>query len=202
MKKLILIVNLLFLAFPIYGQDTIPTAKEKESSIVYINFDGGIATGKSGGVVEIALNVIIPTNWGLSCGYSENFKTAKNLPSDYHSLWYGDPTDHLTALSLRLNKVFPTHSKKIRFGLEAGPSLIIYKELRFEKNNNSGWFNNTYNTNEDKQISIGLSLKAKVEFPLSRYFGLELAAISNINGKQSYVGIMFGISTGVLRKRS
>jgi len=44
-----------------------------------------------------------------------------------------------------------------------------------------------------------LSLVAKVEFPFINFFGIELAAISNINKEQSYFGAQFCMALGKIR---
>jgi len=55
------------------------------------------------------------------------------------------------------------------------------------------------NSDKFKQQTLGLSLRAKLEFPLTRIIGIELAANSNINKIHSYVGGEIHLTIGLVR---
>ncbi len=135
-------------------------------------------------------------------------------------------TDVLNAYTFRMIREFNTNSKFVRFGVEGGLSFVSYKPAEIINNNStnnssgnyssgnssgSSYFNGSsffgtsfsaYGNNNPKKsenTSMGLSLRAKVAFPLTTFTGLELAAISNINRFQSYVGAELYLIIGLIR---
>ena len=87
--------------------------------------------------------------------------------------------------TFRLIKCFPTSTGKLKYGFECGFSNSKYNRSAF------------YGL--DKKYTMpGLSLKAKVNFPLVEVTGMELALISNINKYHSFIGCEFQLNLGYI----
>jgi hypothetical protein len=100
-------------------------------------------------------------------------------------------------------KEFPIE-KKFRVGLEAGPSFVRIKSPgNFQYNPNPCSFLGcpaNYTWEEVTNKSVGLSLKGKLEFPVSVPFGFEIGLTSNLNPYRSFFGVEFLLNLGYLRK--
>lgn len=153
---------------------------------------------------SFGLNLIHKNNIGLSLSYNEMSKAAQVLE------WYerqtcflgGDcsPQDYVKTINLRPSITFPTKLKFIRFGFEMGPSFVkseiaykVYEEI----NQNYRPWKLHYNNNQ----SIGLSYVSKIEFPVSRYFGMQVACVGNANKYRSYLGVEFHAIFGIVRDK-
>ena len=97
---------------------------------------------------------------------------------------------------------FPSRtSKRVRFGLEAGPSLVKYERVD-SYYLSYGWiFGSYYKAKTTEFTTGGLALRAKIEFPVSLGFGLEIALTGNINPYKPHFGIEFYLTVGKVRDR-
>lgn len=164
-----------------------------------------------GGVLEGTF--VLPSGWGASVSASLASLKAKNKPSDYEAgeniftiFSSGNVIyDDVTAYSFRALKLFATNKKMIRFGLEAGPSLVKTKIAEnFVPNPDPcdlfGCGPNYYYEQVTSQ-SMGVSLKGRAEFPFTVPFGLAVGLVTNINSQRSYFGIEGQILLGYVRDR-
>jgi len=62
-----------------------------------------------------------------------------------------------------------------------------------------GWKTNNPH-GDDVCTTVGLSLRAKAEFRLTRFFGLETAVQANLNGLRTYFGVDVMFTLGWLRE--
>lgn len=174
---------------------------------------GGLGiSGPLGGV--LAGTVILRSRWGGSVTYNALSVTAKELPSDYiggtglFNIFEGEDDkvyDDIIAVSLRVLREFPTTSKMVRLGIEAGPSFVTTEVAgNFVYNPNPcgalGCAPNYY-FDRVKKNSIGLSLKGKLELAFSPPAGFEIGLTSNINPNRTYFGVDFMITLGYVRDR-
>ena len=160
----------------------------------YLGFGFGFPSN-----VGIGFTLILKNDFGASISYKHtsfdkqkesNFGSASNVPGD-----------QLSVFSLCVIKEFPfPNNKRIRLGLEAGPSLVKYEKVE-QIDRYYGWFGPYYKAQTSDHSSGGLSLRAKLEFPLTLAFGLEVALYSNINKYKSYVGFEFYLTLGKVRGR-
>ena len=150
-------------------------------------------------------NVVSKLEWDASLGYYNYIQFAANLPSDYSSglCIFGAciPIDELSMYSFRIMKEFLTPTYWFRLGAEAGFSYLKFSRANFVPHHTSGLLDlsSNYTTNNKKSESIGLSLRAKIEFPLCRFVGCEFSVISNVNKYKSLTGVEFHITAGLLR---
>jgi len=153
---------------------------------------------------------ILSNNWGGSISYKRNYPKAKHLPNNYKPSIGGffpakNPRDYVKMLSLTLIREFPTSNKKIRFGIETGPSWNYYKITKFTPQDATptrGWWNFTpsnYSKTYDITNSIGMSLRAKVDILFSKALGMEFAIFSNINAVRPLFGLECYFIFGKLR---
>ena len=207
LKSICLTVLIYLISNCVYSQtDSLINNKIKLLNI-YSGFGVGICN--SGAGVAVDGTFILSNNWGVSIRYNPNYLSARNLPDDYVDLVLfmpfltnGLPTDDINVLSVNTIKEFPTQSKLIRFGIEFGPALVISQIAVFTPVSN--WIpllGSNYTMTHDNNTTIGLSLRGKAEFPLTRFAGLEVAAHTNINKFRSILGVEFCLNLGLIRKR-
>ena len=155
-------------------------------------------------VVGLNSTFILSNDWGGSISYQQSFLRTRNIPDDYSPglcLFDCSQLDYTRVLALKILKEFPISTKLIRFGIESGPSWVEYYFARFRPGNFSGGGSSNYTLYYDVKNTVGLVLKAKVEFPLTRFAGLELAAMVNINEFKSFIGMEINWTLGVVRAR-
>lgn len=174
--------------------------RELKSFKIYGGLGGGF--GYKGGIMGISSTFILKNDWGGSVSYKNNFFKAENMPDNYDagvSLAPALPLiDYLQITSMQLLKEFSTANKKLRFGIEGGPSWVNYNSTNFIAHS-SGYFSSNYETSHTIENTVGLSLRAKAEFPFSKYFGIECAGFANLNKFKSFVGIELYLTFGLVR---
>jgi hypothetical protein len=170
----------------------------------------GFGIGRKATPVGISSNFILSNNLGASISYKYKVFKAENLPSDYTAgsnfLTGPDnstPDDLFSFFSFNLLKEFPTKYKRIRFGIEAGPSLVKYRIAKFKREPITSILivsSSNYSYRYENFQTVGLSLRAKMEFPFTRGFGLEAAICSNINEYKSFVALEVYLTFGYVRE--
>ena len=211
MKNTILLICLIvsFLPQLNYAQSSLPTHQKTKLTAIYANISlirSGFSIEDIG--AEIGVNFILSNNWGGSLSLSGLQQEAKELPSNYSSgsfLGYYSrvyPLDKMKAYSFRVVRVFPSKTKKLRFGLEGGLSLVEHTTAHFAFTGVSSTFwgsSSNYKTSYFTKNTLGVSFKAKLELPVARWVGFEFAAITDINSYRSYFGGEVGLIVGLLR---
>ena len=194
-----IIFQILFLNPEInYAQTDSTVLQKVKLSYMYLDFGVGISENL---IIGIGGDFVLSNNWGGSLNYNYFNKEAVELPPDYTGGFFGKPTDNLNTYSVRLLKEFPTHTKMVRFGVEGGVSFIEYEKAHFAPNPNPGWLGSNYIVTRSIEITEGLSIRGKAEFPVSRFLGCEIALISNLNEYQSYIGAELHFTLGLVRDR-
>jgi hypothetical protein len=183
---------------------------DRKTKLANIYSGLGIGVCNSGAGVSVDGTFILSNNWGASIRYNPNYLSAKNLPNDYVDLVLfvpfltnGLPTDDIVVLTINAVKEFPTGLKLIRFGIEFGPSLVFAKVEEFTPVENPlfPFFGSNYEVTHDKRNTVGFSLRGKIEFPLTRFAGLQVLLHTNLNSIRSVFGGEFGVTLGLVRER-
>jgi hypothetical protein len=179
-----------------YAEDNSGQQAQVKTTPTHIGFGGGFCF--PGSIWGMRYTFISSNNWGGSIGMNSNIYKSQNVPSDY----YDDakriiaPKDYLNSFTFNVVKSFNSPIKSRRYGFEFGPSWVIYREAKFKNNANPTWPDYTYHKYHSRENTVGLSLRAKMEFLFSNSSGLELAMFTNINGIRSIFGfevdMMFG----------
>jgi hypothetical protein len=185
-----------------FAQNDSIIKRNVDLSCSYINLGVGSADGFLFG---FGGNLIFSNNWGVSLSYCGNIMKAEEQPPDYSAglsqlfEWHDLGIDRFNAVSARLVKEFPIAINVIRFGVEGGVSYISYKRAHFIPIPHPAWLGSNYDVTYSINPGIGLSLRAKVEFPVTKYAGFELALISNMNGYYSFMGTEIHLTFGKVR---
>jgi hypothetical protein len=168
-------------------------------------------SGPQGGV--LAFTFFTPSGWGGSVTYNILSPVSKNVPSDFafgsglfNLFGSSKIRDDIYTTSFRVIKEFPsTNTRQIRFGLEAGPSIVktSFPDHFVPNPTPCDIFGcpSNYIYERVEEQTVGLSLKAKLEFPLAVPFGFEMGLSSNINRNRTFVAYEFLVNLGYLRER-
>jgi hypothetical protein len=93
----------------------------------------------------------------------------------------------------------------IRFGIEAGPSIVSFRIAEFERDTiNKPTFLSSpdnYITTYKETETLGLAIRAKFELPLTRFAGVEFAANCNLNAIQHFFSAEVQFNIGLVRDR-
>lgn len=186
------------------------TGNQRKSDVSILNLYAGFGLGtcNPGLSSSVAGTFVLSNSWGASIRYNSNHLEAKNLPGDYVDLVLfipfvanGFPRDNRFTLSFYALKEFPTSSEYVRFGLELGPAFVFSRVAEFTPDPAYiPFLGSNYTVSYQKDNSVGFSLRAKAEFPLSRYAGLELAGFTTINALRTLLGAEICINLGLVRK--
>lgn len=164
---------------------------------VLYSIPGNLATASLG------LNLFLENLWGGGIHYDYYSREAASLPSDYRPGFclFGDCSvfDDVESVGMNITKYFESNSALVRFAVAAGPVYIRYHKAYFTPNNHGGIFSTNYYVDYKVFTSFGAGLSGKIEFPLSRYAGLQINGTVNLNQFQSYYGFGAGIILGLLR---
>ncbi|OFY65334.1 MAG: hypothetical protein A2V64_04870 [Bacteroidetes bacterium RBG_13_43_22] len=191
--------------FMVYPQADSLATKKLQVSGAYLGMGFGAFKSGLGGVISGTF--LLSNNWGISLRYNPNSMETKNMPDDYIDLVLGIPfltngipSDNINAFSVHVVREFPTKTNLVRLGLELGPSFIKYEEAVFTPVD--AWIpllGSNYDVSHVPDNCIGFSIRGKIEFPLTRFAGLETAPYALINGLRSILGIDFVLTLGFLR---
>lgn len=200
--KLFLIFCIIF-GLSFYSKAQYYRGNNHKGDLTAFYFGGGLGIGREATPAGLSCTFFLSNNLGGSVSYKYKSFIANDLPSDYQNGFtvYGDgkPSDKLNILSFCFIKEFPTENTRVRYGLEGGPAWVKYEQANFDPQQ-SGFFGSNYGVNYIKHETIGISLRAKLEFPLATFLGLELAAFTNINKYRPFVGVEAYLTLGQVRE--
>jgi hypothetical protein len=167
----------------------------------------GYGFGFIGFISGLSGTVVFSNNWGGSIGIKRDGYKSANIPDDFSETQFNIilPRDKTNFISMTLLKEFPSHNKKVEYGIEAGPSLVINRLVNFSINPNYpdgglwGLPVNKYIKSYEKKQAFGLSLRSKVEFPVKNFFSVDFAVYSDINKLQSFLGLECYVNFGFFK---
>jgi hypothetical protein len=182
--------------------------KSDRESTFHFGFGGGFCL--PGSVWGINWTFLSAKQWGGNIRLNTNIYKSKNVPADY----FDDenrvlaPKDYISSVSFNVVNSFNSNNKSIRFGFELGPSWVIYRKAEFKFNpgydpsgNNilGGYY--LYEKSHTRSNTLGLSLRAKMEFLVRRHTGFELAAFACFNKYKSVLGLEMDFMIGKIGYR-
>jgi hypothetical protein len=170
---------------------------------LYLSWGGGYAS--TGGIGGGGFNVLFSNNMGGSMNMKFSRFEADNIPSDYVKgiCLFGEcnPYNLTSALSFNfMYKVPSTKSNRVRFGFEAGPTIVSYRQINFVRREFETWSGRNYDLERYRETGGGLALSVKMEFPIWHFLGFEVACFGNINSELSYMGIEIYLIVGKVRE--
>jgi hypothetical protein len=180
--------------------------QQEQQNLVYANL--GLNLGNYVGV-EAELNYIPNGKYSFKMGYSGNIRKPISEPADYTSgltgvllLGLANPFDQMEQIYLGAGRVWVLNpSGTIRLNAGIGLGFTIIREpgnwQRVQDNflvENYTWEYNRYNT-------FSLIFNPKIEFPITRFYGLFAAPFVQLNKDRTFFGISIGHMIGVLRSK-
>ncbi|MFD2892676.1 hypothetical protein ACFS5J_11710 [Flavobacterium chuncheonense] len=198
MRKIIIILLMFSSNFSI--------AQFEENNAVY--YTGELNIGNYIGI-DFNLNYVYKEKYSFKFGYTGNLRKPKTQPKDYTSgligaLFFGfeNPYDYLENYQLGFGKICKINKAgTIRLNTSVGLGYTIIREpVNWERNENSFLVEN-YNWNYEKHNTISLIINPKIEFPFSRFYGLTISPMTQINKDRIYFGIGIGQMIGLLRNK-
>uniref|UniRef100_UPI004047C471 hypothetical protein n=1 Tax=Flavobacterium sp. TaxID=239 RepID=UPI004047C471 len=138
-----------------------------------------------------------------------NIRKPKSQPEDYSSgltgvLLFGaaNPYDQLENYQIGVGKIYKLNPRgTIRANISLGLGYTIIKEPENWIRINNGFLAENYTWNYNRYSTFSVILNPKIEFPFSRFYGLTLSPLVQINKDRTYIGIGVGQMIGLLRKR-
>ena len=159
--------------------------------------------------IDLNLNYVYKEKYSFKIGYTGNIRKPKSQPDDYSSgligiLLFGaaNPYDQLENYQIGVGKIYKLNpSGTIRVNISLGLGYTIINEPENWIKITNGFLAENYIWNYNKYQTFSLLLYPKIEFPLSRFYGLTLSPLLQINKDRTYIGMGIGHMIGLLRKR-
>jgi hypothetical protein len=186
-------------------EEIIPEEKEilpydsLKSIKAYLGFGGGYPRNAG-----LSFTVILKNDWGGSISVKHTSFDKKDQSGKAYGIWGTGsiPGDEYTEYSLCVVREFRSKtSKRVRFGLEGGPSLVYYEKVESYFLSYGWFFGSYYSAVTSDYTTVGLALRTKIEFPVSLGFGLEIALYGNINQYRPHAGFEIYLTVGKVRDR-
>ncbi|MDO5607706.1 MAG: hypothetical protein Q4G08_04530 [Capnocytophaga sp.] len=159
--------------------------------------------------MDLNLNYVIKEKYSIKIGYSGNLRKPKSQPEDFTTgvtgiLVFGanSPMDKFESFGATVGRIYKMNqSGTIRINLSLGAGYTIYTEPdNWEKiNTNTVSLSKNYTYDYVKHKTISLIVNPKIEFPITRYWGLSASPMLQINKDRTYFGIGLGTMLGLLR---
>jgi hypothetical protein len=201
MKNTISILILLLFVLKLNAQFS-----EKNAIYLGTEFNGGNFWGGS-----LNLNYVYNEKYSFQAGISGLMRESKSTPDDFSSgmislftlgLSNLNHYDEMETYQILAGRVFKLNNSNTRFNIAGGIGYTVLTEpINWKPVTDYTLSENyTYDVNEHGMVS--LIINPKFEFPFTRFFGLILSPMLQINGDRTYVGLGVGAIGGLLRKRN
>ena len=159
--------------------------------------------------VDINLNYVYKEEYSFKIGYSGNIRKPKSQPEDYTTgltgillLGLANPYDQLENYQIGIGKIYKINqSGTIRLNASIGLGNTIVREPENWERINNGFFAENYTWDYNKYNTVSLIINPKIELPFSRFYGLTVSPMLQINKDRTYFGIGIGQMIGLLRKK-
>ena len=193
----------LFLAFLLLA--AIPAnAQFSQKNALYLTTE--IGKGNYLGL-NAGINYVYNQTYSFAVGFSGQIRKAKTTPADYSSGITGifsfglaNPSDQMGTLYLTAGKIFLIEQTgSVRFHLSLGMGYTVITEPANWQPAEGGGITENYTYDAYSYGTISLIINPKIEFPFTRYFGLTLSPVLQLNKDRIYIGIAFGSMIGILK---
>ena len=198
----------LILVFLFAGMNIV-NAQFAENNAIYLSGEMGGGNYFNG---DLNLNYVYKENYSLKIGYSGNLRKARSQPDDYYSglikgvFMFGlaNPKDQLDSYHISLGKIVNLNkSRNIRANLlfGVGYTTIIEPEnwKKVKGTIIDGMLTDNYTWDYEKRHGISFIINPKIEFPITRYWGLTVSPMVQFNKDRTYFGIGIGSMLGLLK---
>ncbi len=182
------------------------TAQFAENNAIYSTgeFNAGNYLG-----LDMSLHYVYKEKYSFKIGYIGNLKKPRSQPADYSSgltgvLLYGlaNPYDQLENYQIGIGRIYKLNEKgTIRTNISFGLGFTTIREPHnWERTANSLVVEN-YTWDYHKYHTLSFIINPKIEFPFTRFYGLTVSPVLEINKDRIHLGIGVGQMLGLLRKR-
>ena len=159
--------------------------------------------------LDVDVNYIYSEKYSLRLGYSGHVRKATSLPYDYsaglvNAMLFGlaQPVDQMENYLVTAGKIYKLNKKgTIRMNLSFGLGYTTIQEPGNWQRSQNSFLVENYTWDYEKYNTVSLILSPRLEFPLTRLFGLYLSPMLQINKDRTFVGVGIGNFWGQLRKR-
>ncbi len=154
--------------------------------------------------IDLNVNYVFQEKYSLQLGYIGNIRSGKSRPENYRSGLFGfiSPYDQLGTYKISVGKIYKLNEKgSIRANLLFGIGITSIREPSNWQRTDGGWFGYNYSWEYHKYNTVSLIINPKIEFPFTRFYGLTLSPMLQINKDRTYIGIGVGHMSGRLRKK-
>ena len=141
-------------------------------------------------------------------GANDYSRTSKSRPSDYNNpselFTFGasGPLDQFKNYYVAIGRIYKLNRKgSIKVNISAGLGFTILDEVNEWYPINDGIFGSNYAFSSSKTNTVSLLISPKIEFPFTRFYGLSISSIIQINRQSSLIGIGIGHNIGKLREK-
>ncbi len=188
------------------AQDTSMPVKQKNKKSFYLNLNSSYTNKHF--IYGIGTSMALKNNWSAGIGIKWAVFHSDEVPVDYEPgliLFGGDgiPNDIYAFYSISIAKDFNRKCQRIIPGIETG---LTYLENTTAKNyiphdRGTGWFSewsSNYDFSYEKKRGIGVLIKPKLKFVLSKNIGFETSAWTIFNKIENYYGVEVTLLIGRL----
>ena len=159
--------------------------------------------------VDLHLNYLYKETYSLKVGYSGYIRKPRSQPDDYSSglkgiILFGlaNPYDQLETFQIAVGKIYRLRENGYtRINLSFGLGYTIIREPENWQRVNGAALSENYTWNYRRYNTVSFIINPKIEFPFSRFYGLTISPMLQINKDRIYIGIGVGQMIGLLRKR-
>ncbi len=159
--------------------------------------------------IDINFNYIYKEKYSFKIGYTGNIRTPNSKPENYRNGFIGllslgltYPYDQLENYQITLGKIYNLNNMgTIRLNLALGLGYTTIREPENWEIINGSVFTENYTWNYKAHHTLSVIINPKIEFPFTRYIGLTISPLLQINKDRTYIGIGLGSIMGVLRKK-
>jgi len=198
--------SLLFLALV-----TISNGQTKAINKLYLQGGLGLST-HSGDHAEVGLQAVIKNKWSATLSYQAVNMRPGNTPSDYQPEtgyvmfipYTYEVENEMTIVSLTAGKYFKL-GKNTWATTEGGLSYVSGEKVNFQKTESVNTnviivasTTSNYNTTKEDKSSVGLAMRADINWGFASFMGLGCGAFANINSIQSPVGVQVKLMVGYM----
>ncbi|WP_046758105.1 hypothetical protein [Kordia jejudonensis] len=154
------------------------------------------------------IDYVYKEKYSFRIGYSIYIREPDSKPDDFSlglfdALSLFNHFDQLETYQIMVGRVYKFNKRgTIRLNLSIGLGLTNSREPENWQRTNSFLFSRNYNWDYNEFQNISFIINPKIEFPLTRYAGLAISPIFQINKDRTYFGIGLESMLGLLRKRN
>ncbi|HEV8505423.1 MAG TPA: hypothetical protein VGQ53_08490 [Chitinophagaceae bacterium] len=172
---------------------------------------GGIgASSYSGGSAEVGFQTIFKNKWSATLSYQTLTMDPRNEPSDYQAetgyvffMPYTNEVDtRMSVVSLTAGRYFKL-GKKTWATTEGGLSYVSGEKVNFERTEVTSsniiifaYTGSNYTTSKETKSSLGVAMRADLNWAFASFMGLGCGVFANINSIQSPVGFQVKLIVG------